>query len=341
MNNQTFEFEKQGIKFCFRNPKLDQYGKLLMEHKIIGIKENKNNDGYYYSSEFIPTKNIMSLYDVKINGKKINGVMLPEDISTEVKTIFEQFKIEREQNITQIINELKEGKRNIHFSIVGCDYPHYQPWLKDLSKDLNGLEQEIMTKAIKEIVGENEWVFNACEYIEKKVKKHVGFLEELGDVLNPEYDSESHEYHGYKKEIVTGFEMNLNNILQSSIEKNKEKKIKDQVREARKNEMQVKILKKGKIEGGDGTDYYANVEITDGVETLRFGCRNIFDFGYVINPLYSISEGLEPGGIQSGDYWQTIKDNEGWVNVRLLTEFEKKALKYLSEFSPIDTEIRL
>jgi len=91
---KTFEFEKQGIKFVFRNPKLNQYGTLVMEYKIPEIKENKNNDGYFYNSEFLPDKNAMSLYDVKINGKDIAGVVLPEDILTEIKAIYEQFKKE-------------------------------------------------------------------------------------------------------------------------------------------------------------------------------------------------------------------------------------------------------
>ncbi len=91
---KTFEFEKQRIKFVFRNPKLNQYGTLVMEYKIPEIKENKNNDGYFYNSEFLPDKNAMSLYDVKINGKDIAGVILPEDILTEIKAIYEQFKKE-------------------------------------------------------------------------------------------------------------------------------------------------------------------------------------------------------------------------------------------------------
>ena len=146
---KTFEFEKQGIKFVFRNPKLNQYGTLVMEYKIPGIKENKNNDGYFYNSKFLPDKNAMSLYDVKIKGKTFGGVGLPEDILKEIKTLFEELKAERERNINQVVTELVEGKRNIHFSIVGCDYPHYQAWIRNLPEDLQGLEQNIMERAIK------------------------------------------------------------------------------------------------------------------------------------------------------------------------------------------------
>lgn len=216
---KTFEFEKQGIKFYFRNPKLDKYGKLVMEYKIPGIKENKDNDGYFYNSEFLPNKNAMTFYNVKIKGKTFGGVGLPEEILKEVKSLLKQFEIERESNINQVVNELVEGKRNIHFSIVGCDFPHYQAWIRNLPEDLQGLEQDIMTKAIKVIMGKDEFVLNSCDYLQKAVNKNIGFVEELGNILNPEFNAETQKYYGYKNTVVTGFEMKLFDILQPILEK--------------------------------------------------------------------------------------------------------------------------
>lgn len=217
---KTFEFEKQGIKFSFRNPGLDQYGTLVMEWKIEGIKENKDNDGYYYNSEFLSDKNAMSLVDVKINGKKIAGVVLPKDVLTEIKAIYEQLKAERENNINQVVNELVEGKRNIYFHIVGCDFPYYQAWVRNLPKDLQGLEQDIMTRAIKAIMGKNEYVSNPCDYLQKAANKNIGSIEELGgNILNPEFNAEIQKYYGYKNTVVTGFEMKLVDILQPVLEK--------------------------------------------------------------------------------------------------------------------------
>jgi hypothetical protein len=89
---KTFEFEKQGIKFYFRNPELNDYGELVMQYKIENIKENKENDGYFHNSKFIPYKNAMSFFNVKINNKKVDGVGLPDNILTEVKQIHEQLK---------------------------------------------------------------------------------------------------------------------------------------------------------------------------------------------------------------------------------------------------------
>ena len=345
----NFEFEKQGIKFYFKNPRLNQYGKLVMAHKIEGIHENKHDpEGYYYNSEFLPQHNAMSLYDVKIKGKKVNGVGLPENILTEVKNLFEQFKAEREQNINQVVNELVEGKRNIHFGIVGCDWPHYQPWIRNLPEDLNGLEQEIMKKAIKQVMGSDEWVSNSCEYIERKIKKSVGTIEDLGDVLNPEYNEESHKYHGYKNTVVTGFEIKLTDILQGRIEKKKEEDAVKQKLEEEKKTMNVKIIKKGYSQGEE-KDPYAIVEIIDPAteEKAQFQCRNIFDFGYTVNPNYVVGKGLEKGGLATADketgkkYWQMFESEKGWYNVRELTKFESKAISYLNKFPPIYSDIRM
>lgn len=217
---KTFEFEKQGIKFSFRNPKLNKYGKLVMEYKIPGIEENKDNsEGYFYNSEFLPDKNVMTFYNVKIKGKTFRGVGLPENILKEIKTLFEELKAERENNINQVVDELVQGKRNIYFGIVGCDFPHYQAWIRNLPEDLQGLEQDIMTKAIKVIMGKDEFVFNSCDYLQKAVNKHIGFIEELGSILNPEFNAETQKYYGFKDTIVTGFEMKLSDILQPILEK--------------------------------------------------------------------------------------------------------------------------
>lgn len=220
-NTIKFEFEKQGIKFSFRNPKLNQYGKLVMEWKIPGIAENKKskNDGYYYNSEFLPKSNAMKLFDVSINGKKITGVRLPENILKEVKSLFEELKTERENRINQVVSELVEGKRNIYFHIVGCDFPHYQAWIRNLPKDLQGLEQDIMERAILIIMGKDEFVFNPCEYLQEAVNKNIGTIEKLGNILNPEFNAETQKYYGYKNTVVTGFEMKLFDILQPILEK--------------------------------------------------------------------------------------------------------------------------
>ena len=103
--NKIYNFEKQGIKFSFRNPLWnDFYKQLKMEWKIVGVKENKENDGYFYNSSFIPTKNAMELNGIKINGKEVAGVKLPENILSEIKALYEQYKEkDLQKNLTKDI----------------------------------------------------------------------------------------------------------------------------------------------------------------------------------------------------------------------------------------------
>mgnify|MGYP001605283528 CR=1 FL=1 len=86
-------------------------------------------------------------------------------------------------------------------------------------------------------------------------------------------------------------------------------------------EMKIEVLKKYE----KGWDLFSTVRVTD-VKTLdskEFNCRNIHDFGYVVNPNYEIEKGIK-GGVRKGDYWQSFEPKKGWYNVRKLTDFEKK-----------------
>lgn len=104
--------------------------------------------------------------------------------------------------------------------------------------------------------------------------------------------------------------------------------------------MEVIVLKKGKTYS-EGVDPFVHVEVADHEtgEKACFSCRNIFDFGYVVNPLYSVAKGYEPGGTcikrEDGWYWSTM---QGMVK---MTEFEVKAVSYLMENPPIDNDIRM
>ena len=115
-----------------------------------------------------------------------------------------------------------------------------------------------------------------------------------------------------------------------------------------KKDMIVKVVKKGATKS-EALDPYVIVEVTD-VETQEkgmFKCRNIFDFGYVINPCYPVAPGLEPGGAACHDkktgkwYWEHFEAKRGWYKVREMTEFETKAYQYLKKFPPISAYIRM
>lgn len=114
-------------------------------------------------------------------------------------------------------------------------------------------------------------------------------------------------------------------------------------------EIGYKIIAKGKEANGECNvkDSYSIIECTNGKETLRFIERNIFDFGYVVNPDYCVAEGLEKGGIMDFDketkkyYWMDFKNEKGWSRVREFTQFEEKCYNYITRNPSISRNIRL
>jgi len=114
-------------------------------------------------------------------------------------------------------------------------------------------------------------------------------------------------------------------------------------KEARRASMKVEILEKGNFGKDEDSEIYANVEITDPAtgESAKFACRNVFDVGYIVNPLYAVAAGLQPGGVAVRGHWEIFRDDTGWITARPLTLFEKKALDYLHEFPPVDSGIRM
>ena len=118
------------------------------------------------------------------------------------------------------------------------------------------------------------------------------------------------------------------------------------------NDMIVKVIKKGATRS-EGLDPYVIVEVIDPKtqEKGTFKCRNIFDFGYTINPCYPVAPGMEPGGVARKEkgtgelyelYWEHFDDQKRkWYTVRKMTEFEKKAYLYLKKFPPISAYIRM
>lgn len=208
---KEFNFEKSGLEFKFKNPKLNQSGCLVFEWKIIGTDKEFNKfdkeNGYYGNAQFDEIKKVI-LCNFKFNNKKIAGVSLPDNILKELKNLYAELKENRKNLFDKAVNDLAEGRINVSFSIVGCDYPKYQGWI-ELDKDLKGLEQEIMEKSILKISGE-KYISNACEYIERKLKQNIGTKEDIDSkAFNFKFDTETQNYHDFKETIVTNFEMKL------------------------------------------------------------------------------------------------------------------------------------
>jgi predicted transposase YbfD/YdcC len=228
MKNIIINFTKDGNNFSFKNAELDQYGNFTMRWKVNEDNSKYSDDGYYANSRFLPKHNAMSLHDVKINGKKVAGVKLPENELRQVQNLFNDLKKEREDKINKIVADLVNGDKNIDFSIIGCDYPHFQAWIRlEKENDLKGLEQDIMMTAIKKIIGDNEYVGNACDFIENKLQLRL-FEKTYENAINIRKDEETQKYHGFKENVITGFEMKLQDILKKYIEAKTKKETKRQ-----------------------------------------------------------------------------------------------------------------
>lgn len=241
----------------------------------------------------------------------------------------------------QFYEDLMAGKIPVKISMVGCDWPHPVLHIDDQPQ-----------------YGIKTW---NLYYFLLEEKYHI--YDSLGFI--PE-DKQTDGADVTREVIARIKEVEDIHAAKKAEEARRQVKL-----EAERAAISIKILKQGKVSGGDGPDYYADVTISDlqTGESAKFSCRNIFDFGYVINPLYAVAEGLEPGGLATkvklneldatvAAYatasseasetkedeiwcWQTFESGKGWYNVRPLTEFEIKAIRYLGRFSPVSTEIRL
>lgn len=213
---KDFNFEKNGLKFCFKNLHLDRYDKLVMDWKIIGStnRETNNNcdEGYFGNAELDLTSKAIRC-DFRLGKKQMNGVRPPEDVFTQLENIFNSLIEERKKLFSKTVDELAEGTKNIRFSIVGCDYPEYQAWLDDCPEDLKGQEQQIVEKAIRKLTN-NDFVDNSCDYIGRKLNQRIGYKSEINSkAFDLEFDKESQDYHGYVDTIVTNFKMKLSDAI--------------------------------------------------------------------------------------------------------------------------------
>lgn len=97
---KEYIFTKNGITFCFKNPKWDEFSKTLkMEWKILNIAENKENNGYYRNSTFMSKDKAMRIALVVLNdNRKINAVKLPDNIFEEIQATYEKMYQEYIQN---------------------------------------------------------------------------------------------------------------------------------------------------------------------------------------------------------------------------------------------------
>lgn len=85
----------------------------------------------------------------KIGDKKINGIAVEDEGQRKEIDSYVALKIaEWNAGREKLIAEIVAGTRPLEISIVGCDYPHYQPWVEGIQFE----EQPIMTEAVARIL---------------------------------------------------------------------------------------------------------------------------------------------------------------------------------------------
>ena len=185
---------------------------------------------------------------------------------------------------------------------------------------------------------------------------------------NKEYEYEAYVKYSYtpelKEKIITLLREIRNDLQTFQAARKRLEAAKEAEREKARKEFRVEILEKSTVSGGEGgPDPYAKVRITDPAtgESKVFRCRNIFDFGFVVNPeggglahnveaLISRNPATFGTEEQKEEYRRThptktgwgwkrdFLDGENWIE---MTDFEIRAVKYLHRFSPINTHIRM
>mgnify|MGYP000906729385 FL=1 len=120
--------EKNGFVFEFRNFEWHPYI-LEAEYKVVGIEENKINDGYFCGAKFDSYRGVMR-FEFTANGKDLKGLKVPEPFLTELKELESQLKqeyyTEKERKDKEEMDSLMSGKTLI--KVVYHDGEYLSGW---------------------------------------------------------------------------------------------------------------------------------------------------------------------------------------------------------------------
>lgn len=343
------EKKEVGLIFTFTEPRLsgDRYRLTIIDYKISGVNANSvegiEPNKQYYNAYFNTKEKYVEIRNCKFKGKENIGIMLPDEMAQELNEIYTKLIEKRKTLVEETIINIIEGIIPIHFRFSSDMHVRYSSSV-NIDKSLSNYKWDILVKAIKQLtkgdyVGDINVGEDPYRYLDNKIGYGVYSKEENN--INPK----AQNIIMNDEEVVAEFDMPLKNVihdLDKLLKEAEEREKESAERKIFKESMILKILKKGTDNDGDGTDFYVNVSLEDAAthEKLKFVCRNIFDFGYVVNPDYEIVKGKK-GGIENDGMWQTFEEKGGWKDIRPLTDFEKKCLNYLYKFSPIGTSIRL
>jgi hypothetical protein len=120
--------EKGGFIFEFRNFEWHPYI-LEAEYKVVGVEENKINDGFFYGAKFDGYKDVMR-FEFTANGKDLKGLKVPEPFLTELKELEgklkQEYYAEKERKDKEELNNLMTGKTLI--KVVYHDGEYLSGW---------------------------------------------------------------------------------------------------------------------------------------------------------------------------------------------------------------------
>lgn len=205
-----------------------------------------------------------------------------------------------------------------------------RPFIKETLHEFDELEKEHLSHFHTFFV--HGWESHEITIDDRILEQEIKF--NLEYFKGKDCITEEHIREQYNKKIQEEVEI-------EKIEQERREEIKKEENEflQKYGHVQVNILKTQTLRGGDGTDIVATVECINKNtgEKLRFYCRNIFDFGYVINPAYPVINGVEPGGIERKGFWDITQNSA----VRELTLFEKDCIDILRLKPPISNHIRM
>jgi hypothetical protein len=204
-----------------------------------------------------------------------------------------------------------------------------QDWIKEVKQGYGALQEEHFSHYHTFFV--HGWESHEVTIDDRKLEDEI---KQIAKYYEIDGITEEHVKEQFDKEIAKEKAREERKRIVKEKKQEEEKRINEKYQH-----IETEILERKTIKGGEGPDYIAIVKCknknTD--EELKFHCRNIFDVGYVINPAYAVAEGVEPGGLRDGDYWNVYPTGKA----RKLTDFEKDCLDLLSEKPPVFKEVRL
>lgn len=278
-------------------------------------------------------------FDITINGVNANGIDAEIQIDNDKTVEIDEIKgnIIKFKWYVRIADTSYLGVRFNDFEGQEekfAELTNYYNSLKDKQKELHDAEYNAILSGKKTLdyyheEGEHcsgDVVYGISAEVVRDL--HCGrYIDGFGTVID--YELQGSDISVMKKHYEEWSKQ------QAAIKAERERKIKEFEEEKAKmlKGVQWDIEEHSLCDEGGNTKYYIHT-ITINDETYVFQERNIFDFGRVINPCYSISPGIESGGIMlrddDGYYWSHSKGDKA---IRItVTDTELHAYQIVAKY---------